>query len=291
MTTTRSRSRHAPLAAALILVSTAGVVACDSDDGGVTTGEVQLESAGAERGRVQLPGPAEVGSQGAASADVDMTVTVDGREAPIHLRLDYEGAVVAADADGFTMESTFTDAAVLDAPEGADSDELDSVSDIVGVTYRQRFDTDGGAGEAELVDGDQVTSAQRAAYESFGKELDSAAFSYPQEPVGEGAKWSSVATLRSQGLEVEVTYHYELTELDGKDYTVEIAYDQDIDTTLEGADVTGTITGGGTSGATIGDPMSQRTSLRQDLVMTVADGSDHAEMTMGIVIGIIPQAA
>jgi hypothetical protein len=283
---TRTPARRA--LAALTLAALTALAACGGDDDvEVRDGGVTLDDAGAEEGRVQLPGSAEVGASGAASALVAIAVAVDGEEVPVELRLDYEGEVIDADDTGYTLETTFTDGEVIDAPPGAEAD-LGTVTDIVGVTYRQRYDADGVAEDAELVDPDSLTAAQRSAYDEFGSQLDSASFDFPAEPVGEGATWRSVSEVSSQGLEIELTYHYELQALSGDEYTIAISYDEDIDTEVEGADVTGSVRGGGTMSGTIGNPMSQATSIEQDFDISLDQGGSSADLTMRIGIDVTP---
>jgi hypothetical protein len=287
---TRTPARRA-LAALTALTALTALAACGGDDDvEVRDGGVTLDDAGAEAGRVQLPGPAVVGASGSASAAVAIAVSVDGQEIPVELRLDFDGEVVEADDTGYTLETTFTGGEVIDAPAGAEAD-LATVTDIVGVTYRQRYDADGSAQDAVLVDPDALTAAQRSAYDEFGSQLDSAAFDFPDEPVGEGATWRSVSEVSSQGLEVAVTYQYELQALSGDEYTIAISYDEDIDTEVQGADVTGSLRGGGTTTATIGNPMSQATSMEQDFDVSFDQDGSTTDLTMRIGIDVTPGRA
>jgi hypothetical protein len=291
----RSLSFRAPVA--LLALGSFALTACGGDDDAeVTAGPVELEDAGQEGGRVQLPGAAEVGQTGSSSATVDITLGIEGagvdEDIPVTLRLDYDSEVVEADASGYVVDSEFTGAEVLDGPSDAD---FSAVSDLVGVRYRETFDPDGTSNETELLDEDGLTEAQRSAYEEFGSQVESTAFDYPAEAVGVGATWTAVSTIEQQGFDLAVTYHYELTALDGDDYTIAISYDEDIDDTFSvdgtDADVTGRLSGGGSTSGTIGNPLALDTSIEQNLDMEIdADGST-VSMTMDITVAVAPVAA
>jgi len=268
----------------------------DDDDADVTAGPVEVQDAGAEGGRAQLPGAAAVGQTGSSSATVGIVLSVDGsgvdQDVPVTLRLDYDAEVVEADAGGYTVENTFTGAEVLDGPDGAD---LSAVEDLVGVRYRETFNPDGTSGDNELVDEGSLTDAQREAYEQFGSQVETASFDYPDEPVGVGATWTSVSTIAQQGFDLAVTYHYELTALEGDDYTIEISYDEDIDDTVTSdgveADVTGTLQGGGTTVGRVGEPLAVDTSIEQHLDMDVDADGESISMTMDVTVAVAPSAS
>jgi hypothetical protein len=290
----RSLTFRAPIAA--LAIGTFGLVACGGDDDlDVAAGPVELEDAGAEGGRIELPGAAEVGQTGSSSATVDITLGIDGagvdQDVPVTLRLDYDSEVVEADAGGYVVENEFTGAEVIDGPDDAD---LRAVQDLVGVRYRETFNPDGTSDDSELVDEDGLTAAQRSAYEEFGSQVESTAFDYPDEAVGLGATWTSVSTIQQQGFDLDVTYQYELTALDGDDYTIAISYDEEIDDSLSvdgtDADVTGRLRGGGTSSGTVGNPLAVATSIEQNLDMDIDADGDTVSMTMDIIVAVAPVA-
>jgi len=293
----RFRTFRAPALALTFGALSLSLASCGDDEGAeVTPGPVAVEDAGAEDGRVELPGSAEVGQTGSSAATIDMRLGIEGgggaEEVPVSVRLDYDAEVVEADTAGYVVENTFTGAEVLDAPAGADFSVLE---DLVGVRYRELFNPDGTSDDTELVDEDQLTSAQREAYEQFGSQVESTAFDFPDEPVGVGARWTSVSTVEQQGFDLTVTYHYELTALEGDRYTVEISYDEDIDDTfsVEGqdADVTGSLEGGGTTTGIVGNPLAFETSLEQDLEMDIEADGQSLSMTMSVAVTVEPVPA
>jgi hypothetical protein len=291
----RSRSSRAP--AALLVLGGLALTGCGGDDeADVTVGAVEVSDAGAADGRVQLPGAAETGATGSSSATVDLAVAIDSggvdEEIPVTLRLDYDSAVVESDAGGYVVDNEFTAAEVVDAPSGAD---FSSVDDLVGVRYRETFDEHGSSTGTELLDEGSVTEAQRAAYEEFGSQVSSTTFDYPDEPVGVGATWRAVTTIEQQGFELDVTYHYELTALDGDDYTIAITDDEAIDDSLSldgtDADVAGRLEGGGTTSGTLGNPLAVASTIEQHLDLDVDADGESVSMTMDIAVDVTPQAA
>jgi hypothetical protein len=159
----------------------------------------------------------------------------------------------------------------------------------------RRSNPDGTSDDTELVDEGSLTDAQREAYEQFGSQVESTAFDYPDEPIGVGATWTSVSTVQQQGFDLAVTYHYELTALEGDAYTIEISYDEDIDDTVSSdgvqADVTGTLRGGGTTAGTIGNPLAVETSIEQNLEMDVEADGDSLAMSMDVTVAVAPVAS
>jgi hypothetical protein len=291
----RSLSFRAPLA--VLAAGSLAFAACGGDDDAdVTAGPAEVSDAGATEGRIQLPGTTEVGHTASASAQVDILLAIDGsgvnEEIPVSLRLDYDAEVVEADAEGYVVENEFTAAEVLDAPDGAD---LSSVEDLVGVRYRETFNADGTSDETELVDEENLTAAQQDAYEEFGSQVESTAFDYPDEPVGLGATWSAVTTIEQQGFDLAVTYHYELTALDGDDYTITISYDEEIDDSVSvdgtDADLRGRLSGGGEASGTVGNPLAQAVTIGQDLDMDIDADGQSVSMALQVTVGVTPVPA
>lgn len=293
--TSRTRTSLALAATALI-----GLAACggDDDDGDAKEGPVELQSAGAEAGRIELPGSAEVGQTGSASVLVDLTLAISGagidQEVPVGIRFDYDSEIVEADADGYVAESVVTGSDVIEAPKGTDPDEL-GIEDLVGVRFRQAFGADGTGGDLELVNDAELSDDQRAAFDDFGGDLESTSFEYPAEPVGVGATWTSVKEVASEGFDVEVTYHYELTAIDGDEYAIDISYDEDIDQHVDAdgvdADVTGTLVGGGTSTGSVSNPLATAASITQDFDVDFDSDDQSMTMVMKVAVQVAPQVS
>jgi hypothetical protein len=292
---TRTPTRRARLAT-LALATSLVLVACGDDDGEatVTPGDVEVTDLGAEAGRIQLPGDAEVGQSATTSMQVLTDVGLSGpidQETSVAVRLDVTTVVVEVDEDGgYVVEAEFIDAAALDAPDGAD---LSSLADIVGIRFRQAFPADGTTGDPEVLDEASLTPAQRAAFEELGGNVQSASFAYPDEPVGEGATWTAWSTIASQGLEVDVPYEYELVSLHGNAYEIEVSYRADVDERMtfsgERAHVTGTVAGGGRTSGTIDNPLGQASTIRQELDFDIEIDGETLSMSLDIVMEAQPR--
>lgn len=291
--------RH-PHLTALGVIATVGLVvaACGDDDEQTTTTieGVELNEPGSEDGRRQLPGTGEVGQRAAGTIDIDTTVALDGggtnEDVAIGVRLAYDAEIVEAEESGaYVSELTITDASI----DGADSGEVDlDVASLVGVTLRQRFAADGTGGDVELANEPELTEAQRTAFDAFAGELTASTVAYPAEPVGVGATWRTTVRVEREGFELPINYDYELVELEGDEYTIEVRYDQDIDDEIEAdgqsAAVSGTLSGGGTVNGSASNPLLTTSSLTQDLDMTIdADGQSlDMGMDIRVEIGVDP---
>ena len=169
-------------------------------------------------------------------------------------------------------------------PKGSTSSAFEG---IVGVRYRQSFGADGTAGEIELVNEDELTPEQIAAFEQFGSSINSAAaLAFPGEPVGEGAQWVSTTEIASQGIEVEVDYEYELVELDGSDYVLDITYEEELDTEIDQGgqtgELTGTVNGTGSVRGSADNPLLTNTELNQGFDFSVEADGQTVDVQMNI---------
>ncbi len=207
-----------------------------------------------------------------------------GEDVTIGIVLGYDAEIVEADDAGYVSETTITDAELVEAPEGVD---LSTFEAIIGVQYRQTFGADGTAGEIELVNEDELTAEQITAFEQFGSSINSAAaLAFPAEPVGEGAQWISTTAIASQGIEVEVDYEYELLEVDGSNYVLDITYDEDLDTEIEQGgqtgQLTGTVDGTGSVQGSADNPLLTTTELTQGFDFTVEADGQTIDVQMNI---------
>lgn len=294
----RSRSTRITLAlAAIALVgATSACSGGDDDDAGASGDDgASVADAGAEDGRIKLPGNVEVGQTSSSTATVAIEIGISGLgsdeavPATIAMGIDSEVVEVDTESGGYTVESVFVSADVVDAPASAD---LGVLSDLIGIRIRQDVSADGEGGDVELVDEDQLSASQREAFEQFGTQVGATALDYPDEPVGEGATWTAVTSTAGSGFEVEIEYHYTLTSVDGDAYTIAVDYDEDIDTDVEAdgekAHVTGTITGSGTASGSINSPLQVATSVSQDADLSFEFDGQSMSMTMDVDVTVEP---
>ncbi len=251
-------------------------------------GSVELLDAGVEDGRIQLPGIAEVGQTGSGSATINVDLSVSGsgiaQDVSLGLILGYDANVVEADERGYTAETEITETDVSEAPEGADLSTLES---LVGVRYRQTFAADGEAGALELANADELTPEQTEAFEQFGSGLSSAAaLAYPAEPIGIGARWTSTAVVESEGFEAEVDYNYELVEVDGTSYLIDLTYDEDIDQEVDqggtALQAKGNVNGSGSVRGSVDNPLQTTTEITQDFALDFEGDGETLQMEMNV---------
>jgi hypothetical protein len=255
--------------------------------GGTPSGRVEVLDTGAEGRRIRLPGTAEVGQSAASAVTIDVNLAMEGpgvsEEVPVSMRIDTEAEIVEVTDSGYVAETTITNAELIAGPRGLDPATFEQ---IAGITFRQRIRPDGTTGEVELVDADQLTNAQRQAFDQFIAQLKSASVAYPSEPVGVGARWQATQAVESQGFPFTITYVYELTSIEGDSYTMDVTYDQDIDDEFEQAGQTarmsGTVTGNGTTAGSIANPLLVNTAVTQDFDVDIESGGEQVEMTMDV---------
>jgi Family of unknown function (DUF6263) len=248
---------------------------------------VEVLDPGSESGRIELPGTAEVGQSGTGSATISIDLAMEGpgvsQEVPLSLRIDTDAEVVDVTDSGYVAGTTIRKAKLLDAP--ADLDPA-SIEAIAGVTYRQEFAADGTPGEIEVTNADELSNQQLQAFDEFASQLNTAALAYPPEPVGVGARWKSTQPVQGEGFDVDITYEYELTAIEGDTYTVEIHYDQDIDDDIQqggqSAHLAGTVTGGGTTSGSVANPLLVNTSIDQNFDVDIESDGDQIAMTMDV---------
>lgn len=201
------------------------------------------------------------------------------------ITVDFEMAmtteVVEVDEDGGgTLQITFDSTEVLDAPTGADFSTLD---DLVGVSYSQEFDADGELGDVELIDEGALTDAQREAFDEFGAQAQAASVAFPEEAVAVGATWSEETEIESEGIEIPMTFEYELVALDAETYTLEMTASSDFSDEIQGTDVDGDVLATGTVIGRRDNPLAISVTQNQAITMD-ADGEGSLELLIDLTL-------
>lgn len=286
---TRARRRLVPtrLAAAAIVAGVTGLAACGGDDDEVTitVGSVVVEGTGVGES-YDLPAAFAVGQTASTSATLRSTVGFSGAddddEQSVVVEVAFRSEVVEVlDDGGAVVESAFESAAVTEQPSGGEFDD-DAIEDLTGVRYRETYAADGSVTETELVDEDELSGAQRQAAEDLIGQASSNSISFPDEPVGVGATWTSDSTLVSQGVEIVVTDRYELLSVDDGVYTISVDYGTPIDDEVSGTRVTGSIEATGTIRGDVANPLALSTTITQVVEMTAED-QGTLRMTVDVV--------
>lgn len=271
--------------AAVVVLLAGMLAACGGDDEAtVTAGTVVVDDSGGGEA-FTLPAAFVVGQAASISAEFTSTVAASGsgidEEYTVTLAIGYDTEVVSlTDEGGAVVESEFVSAEVVEAPTDAGID-AEAITDLVGVRYRETYAADGSVLETELVDEDSLSDAQQAAANDMIGQASTSTITFPAEPVGVGATWSSDSTLRSQGIDIVVVDRYELVAVDDGIYTITVDYGAPIEDELSGDEVTGSISATGTIRGAIDNPLAVTSSLTQTVDMQL-EGQGTIEMTVDV---------
>lgn len=267
----------AVLAGATVLAGCSG----GDDEATVVPGTVVVDDTGSGE-TYTLPAAYAVGQTAMIEGEFTSSVAVSGPtsdEYSITVNVEYRSEVVElTDDGGAVVESEYLSAGVVASDDGVDTAAFE---DLVGIRYRETYAADGSVTATELVDEDSLSDAQQSAAEDLIGQASTSTITFPAEPVGVGATWTSDSTLRSQGVDVVVVDHYELVAVDDGIYTISMDYGAPIDDSLGGEDVTGSITASGTIRGDLDNPLAVTARLQQVVEMSVED-EGTLEMTVGV---------
>jgi len=262
------------------LIAPVGVdgTSASGDEGG---SPVVVESAGDQATATILPPAAVVGQAAGSVTTIHLSITAQGSPIDLAIRVDLRAAVSQVAPDGgYTAVTTIDRIQLFEAPEGVDRAAL-GYEELAGARFQQTFDRAGQVLSTELLAAESLSDAARSAAQGFTGNLQSAQFVYPAEPVGVGAKWSAELEITTEGLTLPATYHYELTDVSDGRYTVTVSYRSTIETTIQGAPVSGTVAGLGSVSGSIDNPLDVSVTLGQTIdattggtVLNVAIGID-----------------
>jgi hypothetical protein len=135
-----------------------------------------------------------------------------------------------------------------------------------------------------LLDDDELTEEQRAAAEEMFGSTETATFAFPGESVGVGARWTDEQSIPSGGIEAPVVYEYELVELTDETYTIEVTIDSEFDEEVEGADLAGAFTGGGTLSGERDNPLALSGTIELSGDFDIEADGESATMEMEVIV-------
>lgn len=256
-----------------MVVVAIGLVACGGDDEAtVTPGTVVVDDSGVGE-TYTLPAAFAVGQTASIAGEFSSTVAATGEgldeQYTVTVAIGYKSEVVSlTDDGGAVVESEYVSAETVEAPDGVDTG---AIGDLVGVRYRETYAADGSVVSTALVDEDSLSDVQRSAANDMIGQASTSTITFPSGPVGVGATWSSDSTLRSQGIDIVVIDRYELVAVDDGIYTITVDYGAPIDDTLEGDDVTGSISATGTIRGDLENPLAVTSALTQLVDMRLED--------------------
>lgn len=276
MRTSRRIAATAIAAASLI----APIGALEASATGEDDSNVVVESTGDQTNAITLPPPAAVGERAVSATSFDLVISADDFEIALALQLDMTSEVTELTADGgYVAITTIDHVELTEAPTTVDVSAL-GYDGLAGAQFQQTFDASGKTMSTELLNADQLGEAARSAAEGFTGNLQSAQFVYPDEPVGVGARWTADLEIATEGFAIPTTYAYELTAITDGRYTIAVSYESEFDTTIEGQQASGDVTGLGTVVGSVDNPLDVSVTLDQTIDAT-SGGVD-----VSVVIGI-----
>jgi hypothetical protein len=223
-----------------------------------------------------------------------LTQTIDGAPSEVELTVlfDMLGGV-QTEGDTFTMRASLDNYRLSDDTDPAIADAVGaSLTAFNGLTIVETFDTRGHSLERTIENPDEFGQDQ-ATLSMMQSMLDQNAFSnpLPTEPVGPGARWTTVNEIDVQGITVTQTTETELVSVDGNIVELEYTTSQEVPSgpmTMEGVPgeveiETWEVEGEGTSRVDLTSPIPV-TDGRVDLHQTMSSPTDGSTLDQESVI-------
>jgi len=202
---------------------------------------------------VELPAPAAVGQ--AALTETAIQTTIGG--GPVSLVFTMSSAVTDVDNDGsYVARSVIDSVAVTNAPASADVSAW-GFDRLQGVSFDQRYASTG----TPIASQSGVVDAQSLLRDSVGI----VSVGFPTEPVTIGDSWQVEGRIRSESLVVPVTYQCRLVSVVDDTYVLDVSYAQNFSAAVANGVAEGTISGTGTLGGSLANPLVVSGGLNQTI--------------------------
>lgn len=162
-----------------------------------------------------------------------LEMTIDGIELPTGdlpvTSVTLEEVIDRVDPDGTVhFTATFREVEVVAAP-GSDPDVVSqsqaSLSQLEGLRGKGTFDAHGGNQTLTFETGGITSPPVGSTIDSISSQVGNLSAPFPDDPVGVGARWTSTATAKVNGITMNTTTHYTLRSRTGDQY--EIDYTQE----------------------------------------------------------------
>ena len=249
-------------------------VAASGDDG---SGAVVL-SAGNPGTSIALPARPAPGQTATTVTVIDVSVTAGGSTIDFDVEL---RATVGIDAiatgGGYATAGVFDSVAAESEAANVGAARFDA---LTGVTYRETIEADGFVASLEPLEPGRLSEEQRLALASVADTLRGVQAVYPDEPVGLGARWTVEQPVAASSFPVTAAYHYELTAIGPRRFTVSVSYSSEFDATIEGVAATGTVSGLGSIDGSIDNPLDVSFVLGQTTDSTAGGRPLHVAVTV-----------
>lgn len=248
-----------------------GGASCSNEDSTETVTSV-LE-AGDTADAVRLPPTATVGQTAAGTTDFTMNISIgangDDVNVDVTMSIDMTTEVVEVSEDGGHVRRSTVERLEVESSESSVASEIES-SIPQGLSYDETYDADGQLVSTEVVESENLSESVLAAADEFVSQAETGSLYPPGAVVGLGARWTATTTLNSSGAVIDMVVDNELTSLTDSEYGVDMSIDSDIDTSIEGERLTGTVRGGGALTGSRDNPLVSAGNMTIDMEMSGA---------------------
>lgn len=219
---------------------------------------VVVTDAGAEGNRVDLTAGRDVGDRAMQTSTILLELEGAGQEATSEAESTSAVEIVDVAPDGsFSMRSEITGSRTLSGPAGPD---------LAGIVVLSEHAPSGALISGQIEDPSAVPSEVQPMVQSLVEGIQGGAV-VPAEPVGEGATWTSVTTVTSSGLEMEMTAEATLTSLTETEAVIDLVLSSTIDDDVMGQHLTGTVNGEGTVTMQLDNPLDMDSETTSEIVL------------------------
>lgn len=194
-----------------------------SGDGGEASDVEVADAGGGDKARFEI----DVEEGHRESVELVLAQTIDTGtpvEAPdITFVIDTE--VTSVSDDEVVIEQTYASLEV-GGDEAVAAQVEETLQPLVGLTGTLTLTPTGSLVESDLEAPADLDPTIASVFEQIEDQAGQISVVFPDEEIGEGAEWSTVADLDLNGVSIEQTTSYTLESLDGDDYTISAEVEQ-----------------------------------------------------------------
>lgn len=198
--------------------------------------KIEIEDAGAEpRAALRLHPAAGAKQELELTMGTRMTMTKSGEE-PLEMPVPtivvrLQSAVGEVDDEGFRVDQSVTAVTVVPAPDSPPAvakNVEETVAPLRHYRSRIRMDERGTVlgGEAEMPR--DLPANVHAMMQQMTQSLGQMSVPLPEDPVGPGAKWTTVEQTKQSGMKIRQTSHYQLVSRQDDRLTFEVRVEQEL---------------------------------------------------------------